>query len=352
MTYDKNRNVLIVGAGPTGLAAALGLAKYGWYPYLIDQSPGPTLFSRAIGVNPRTLELLAPFGLDQEMIKAGNVLPRLQLRTNERLIADVDFTKLHHPFPYLLALAQSKTEQLMRERLAADSVQPEWGVELIDFRQDSEGVNCRLRKGDRVTDIRVAYLIGADGSHSTIRARLGTAIPGHTYSDAWMLADIRGDWPFKREAVQLIVQPGRALLAFPFSQNLVRVVASSGDVLTQLPPGSTVHEVVWQASFKISERLAASYRRGRVFLAGDAAHLHSPVGARGMNLGIEDGLVLASKMAADDLESYEAERRSQAAKVVRLTRFQTRLVTTASSPLRLVRNALIVPTWEGLNPQL
>lgn len=341
MTPPKNQDVLIVGAGPTGLAAALGLARNGWHPRLIDQLPDPTPFSRAIGVNPRTLELLAPFGLDKAMIDAGNILPRLQLRTNERLVANVDFSKLHHRFPHLLALAQSRTEALMRERLVAYGVRPGWGVALLDFRQDAEGVSCRLREGDRVTEMRVAYLVGADGGHSTIRSQLGTAMPGHTYADAWTLADFRGDWPFGREAVQLITQPGRAVLAFPFDKDLVRVVASSGNVLTQLPPESNVREVVWQSSFRISERLAASYRKGRVLLAGDAAHLHSPVGARGMNLGIEDGLVLADKLVAGDLGSYEVERRTQAARVVRLTRLQTRLVTTASLPLRLVRNALI-----------
>lgn len=341
MTASRARDVLIVGAGPTGLAAALGLARHGWYPRLIDQLPGPTPFSRAIGVNPRTLELLAPFGLDRTLIEAGNVLPRLQLRAHGRLVATVDFTRLHHRFPHLLALAQSKTELFMRERLRVDGVSPEWGVELLDFDQDAEGVSCRLRNGDQLTDVRIAYLVGADGSHSTVRSRLGTPMPGHTYPDAWTLADLRGDWPFEREAVQLMAQPGRAVLAFPFEQDLVRVVASSGDVLAQLPPGCTVREVVWQSSFRISERLAASYRKGRVLLAGDAAHLHSPVGARGMNLGIEDGLVLADKLIAGDLESYQAERRTQAARVVRLTRFQTRLVTTASLPLRLLRDTLI-----------
>lgn len=341
MTASRTRDVLIVGAGPTGLAAALGLVRYGWHPRLIDRLPGPTPFSRAIGVNPRTLELLAPFGLDRTLIEARNVLPRLQLRADGRLIATVDFTKLHHRFPHLLALAQSKTEQIMRERLLADGLEPEWGVELLDFHQDAEGVSCRLNEGDRVTDVRAAYLVGADGSHSTIRSHLGTPMPGHTYPDAWTLADLRGDWPFEREAVQLIAQPSRAVLAFPFEQDLVRVVASSGNVLAQLPLGCTVREVVWQSSFQISERLAASYRKGRVFLAGDSAHLHSPVGARGMNLGIEDGLVLANKLVAGDLESYQSERRTQAAKVVGLTRFQTRLVTTASLPLRLLRDTLI-----------
>ncbi|ULH14068.1 FAD-dependent monooxygenase (plasmid) [Deinococcus sp. KNUC1210] len=337
MTAD----VLIVGAGPTGLAAALELARLGTRPRIIDRLPQPTPFSRAIGVNPRTLELLSPLGLDKVLLSAGHVLPRLNLRTPDRLVATVDFTRLHHQFNHLLALAQSDTERLLTERLAQEGIDVERGVELLSFTQDATGVTASLRNGDRESDVRSAYMLGADGSHSPVRTGLGIAMPGRTYEQPWSLADIRGEWPFERAAVQLIAQPGRAFLAFPFGVDLLRVVSSKGNVLEQLPPGTQVQEVVWHSEFKISARLADTYGRGRVYLAGDAAHLHSPVGARGMNLGIEDGILFARKLASGQLDTYRSDRRAVASHVVRLTEVQTRLVTTAVPLLRGVRDRML-----------
>jgi len=335
-------DVLIVGAGPTGLAAALELARLGVRPRIIDRRSVPTPFSRAIGVNPRTLELLSRFGLGEVLLAAGHLLPRLNLRTPERLVATVDFTRMHHRFNHLLALAQSETERLMTERLSQDGIEVERGVELLRFSHDATGVTAALRGDRRDSEVRVAYLLGADGSHSPVRTGLAIGMPGRTYAQPWSLADIRGEWPFEREAVQLIGRPGRAVLAFPFGDDLVRVVSSAGNVLEQLPSGTRLTEVVWQSEFKISARLADTFGHGRVALAGDAAHLHSPVGARGMNLGIEDGILFARKLASGQLDTYGPQRRALAAHVVRLTEWQTRLVTTAS-PLMLGLRNLMLP---------
>jgi 2-polyprenyl-6-methoxyphenol hydroxylase-like FAD-dependent oxidoreductase len=197
--------------------------------------------------------------------------------------------------------------------------------------QQHTGRERAVRDGEEQI-VEARYLIGADGAHSTVRRALGLPFRGTTDPSPWWLVDVRMDWPFGTVELNLIARPAAILGVIPIEPGLYRLVSNGPEPLEMLPAGARVHEEIWRSAFRISYRQVDTYQVGRVFLAGDAAHVHSPVGARGMNLGIEDGTVLARKMIQGTLDSYTADRHPVGARVIRQTRALTRLVT-ARNPL-------------------
>lgn len=348
--------VLIVGAGPTGLAAALELNRSGYPVEVIDTLAQPQLHSRALGINARTLELLEPYGVTQKLLELGTRMPELHLNVAGKAPVIARFRRLHHRYNFLLTLAQSDTEAMLAQAALGVGIPISRETELLQLTRQADGIIAQVRAPDGNREIGAAYVLGADGAHSTVRRLLALEMQGHTLPDPWTLADIEADWPFPWETVQVFIRSGHVVLAFPFVQDgvkLVRVVASKGVVLEQLPPEVKIHNVVWQSQFRIHERMATSFGAGRVFLAGDAGHLHSPVGARGMNMGIEDGITFARKLTRGELPNYAAERRRYAQHVVRLTSFQTRILTTSSPQVAKVRDFVLpallnVPAIEQL----
>jgi 2-polyprenyl-6-methoxyphenol hydroxylase-like FAD-dependent oxidoreductase len=197
-----------------------------------------------------------------------------------------------------------------------------------------------LLAGGGERSVEAPCLIGADGAHSTVRRALGLPFRGITDPSEWWLVDVRMDWPFGTAALNLFARPAAVLGVIPIEPGLYRLVSNGPEPLDMLPAAAVVHGEVWRSAFRISYRQVDTYQVGRVFLAGDAAHVHSPVGARGMNLGIEDGTVLARKMIEGTLDRYTAERHPVGARVIRQTRALTRLVTTRNPLGRWLRDQL------------
>ena len=348
MAINESRPVLVVGAGPAGLAAALELTRHGQRACVVDKQPERSELSKAIGINARTLELLEASGVTERLLALGRRVPGFNLFENGRRLFRIDFDALDHRYNFMIALPQHHTERELELRLRELGGEVEWNVTLETFTEEPDHVKCVLSHQDgRRTEFEASYLIGGDGAHSTVRERLGLAFRGDTMPGCWSLADVHLSTEVDRESANVILTPAGMLFMIRIRGDRFRVASRQPNVLDLLPEDSVVHDVVWKADFSVSHRLVTSYRVGRVFLAGDAAHLHSPLGGHGMNLAIEDATLLARMIVVGDVERYASERRRAAASAIRMIRAQTGLVVGSGLTVRAMRR-FVIPRLLGL----
>ena len=300
-------SILIVGAGPCGMTAALELARRGFHPRIVDKEAGPTPLSKAVGISPRSLEILEATGVTERLLEKGVRMQGVQARYEGETLTTIKLSRLPHRFNFLLALAQSETERVMEEALKALGLTVEWNTELRDIRLAGDKVEAELEgpaAGGAVDDV-----YAADGAHSRVREILGLGFSGYTHKRLWSIADAEiPDWPFAPDqAMASLHRTGDIGFIIPIGPLRFRAVSNTPDALSQIP-GTESAKVTQQDTFHIPVRQADHYQTGGVFLGGDAAHVHSPIGARGMNLGIEDAFSFARRLAERTLEGYTAER--------------------------------------------
>jgi 2-polyprenyl-6-methoxyphenol hydroxylase-like FAD-dependent oxidoreductase len=338
-------DVLVAGAGPVGLAMAVELARYGLSVRIVDKAAERTDKSKALVLWSRTLELLDRAGCTKALVDAGNKVSGVNIVHGNTQIGHLVLDRVITPYPYALMLPQSETERLLDEHLNANGIQVERSVELTQFTASADHVVCTLQHPEgREEQIEASWLIGCDGAHSTVRHQLGLEFVGDTLPSNWILADIHlSGLPWKGE-IDIVWHSDGILAIFPITQDRYRVIADVGDagaaapdptlqevqaILDQRGPGGIqASSPVWLASFRINERKVVDYRAGRVFLAGDAAHIHSPAGGQGMNTGIQDACNLAWKLALVHhgicaaeplLASYSLERSAVGKQVLEAT---------------------------------
>jgi 2-polyprenyl-6-methoxyphenol hydroxylase-like FAD-dependent oxidoreductase len=372
-----NSEVLVVGAGPTGLTLACALLLHGVPVRVIDRAAGPATTSRANFLHARGSEVLDRLGalgtLPDESLRAMGITTYL----GDRPIMKMKFGDpgLRTAAPPML-ISQAKVEAALRDRFADLGGTPEWNTPLVDVLQDRDGVTAVLGGGDSV---RVQWLVGCDGTGSTARKLAGIGFPGVKLTERFLLADVHLDWDLDRSGTTGWIHPDGLAAAMPMPDrrgraDLWRLFAydpgqdekpSEQEVLTQLRQvipqrtGRTVQfgDAEWLSVFTVHRRLADSYRRGRVLLAGDAAHAHAPFGGQGMLTGIGDAENLAWKLAlvlrgkATDalIDTYQNERRPLATEVLRGTTTVTRINIATNPIARFVRDRIVVPLI-GLPP--
>nr|WP_276556741.1 FAD-dependent monooxygenase [Rhodoblastus acidophilus] len=334
---------LIVGAGPTGLAAALFLAEKGVKARLIDAAPAPEQQSRALAINTRTLDLLAPSGVANALESEGRRLRGVRFYQDWTEVAELRFRERR-----MIALPQTRTEAILRAALARHGLAPERGVRFEALAQDGAGVVATLAHEDGQREkARAPILLGADGAHSRVRAALGIGFPGSAVPEAWPLCDIALDTPLGPDVAHVCFQKRGLIFMLALTPGVWRAFGNLPDLLDRLPPGTRTGATLWRSSFHISHRIAIREVRGRVALAGDAAHLHSPVGARGMNLGIEDAYVFAACAAEalagrpGRLDEYGRLRRLTHEQVVGRVRALTTFARGRPAPLGALRPWLL-----------
>jgi 2-polyprenyl-6-methoxyphenol hydroxylase-like FAD-dependent oxidoreductase len=343
--------VAIVGAGPTGLALALTLASAGVDFVILDRLAEGRNTSRAAVVHARTLEVLDELGASTELVARGLPVTRFAVRDGSRRLLTVPFEELPTPHPYALMVPQNETEAVLLDRLrelGGDVLRP---FEVATVVQDDDGVTLTMSTGET---LRAAYAVGADGMDSAVRRASGIGFSGSAYPESFVLADVEMDWPPGAEEVSLAFAAQGLTVVAPLPGGHYRVVATVDDAppepdlefLQRLlderaPARARITSLEWSSRFRVHHRVADSYRAGRLLLAGDAAHVHSPAGGQGMNTGIQDGYALGRAFATDRLDGYEAQRRPVAQRVIAFTDRMTRIATARHPAVRRARNTAL-----------
>lgn len=335
--------VLVVGAGPVGLTVATELARRGVHVRCVDRATGPSALSKALLVWPRTLQVLRSLGDVETIARRSMPLDSFRYYSSARQIARIGFDARTRP----VILPQPDIEEVLREALTAADGKAEWGTEVTGLAQEPDRVRVTLGTSAGTTEEEFSYVVGCDGAGSTVRGQLGLDFGGTTYPNTFMLADARVSGAVQHDAAHYYCSPRGVLVLIGLPGGRFRVFTSAppdlapadatiGLLQTMVdqrgPGGLTLHDDHWSSTFAVHARHTDRYRVGRVFLAGDAAHIHSPAGGQGLNTGVTDAHNLAWKLAlawrgrATEplLASYESERVQVARTVVRQADLQTR----------------------------
>lgn len=373
---NSRADVLVVGAGPTGLTMACELARHGITPRIIDKAPAPSDKSKAFGIHARTLELFENMGIVDTVLGQGNICNGFDMYNHGKPLVSVVFDSLPTKYPYFLIIAQSDTERILNAHLESYGIRVEREKELVGIEREQDSLRARIRLNDGSEEfIDCSYIAGCDGAHSSVRHILDLEFKGAPYPYYWLLADCDLDWKYPLHHMSVFIHPSGVTAYFPLYSDRGRLMFELPDAPVdeemQEPTIEDVRRLMgereidyrsvgnpnWLAYFKLHHRMVDKYGDGRVFLCGDAAHIHSPIGGQGMNTGIQDSYNLAWKLAlvlkgespGSLLDSYNAERQRVGKGVVGLTDMATKMIGLHNPVLAAIRNKLI-GTLSALDP--
>jgi 2-polyprenyl-6-methoxyphenol hydroxylase-like FAD-dependent oxidoreductase len=332
--------ILIVGAGPTGLTAALELVRRGVAPRIIDEKEMPTPLSKAVGISSHSLDVLEPSGVSERLLARGLRVRHVHFCLEDRELGVIDFSHLRHRFNFLLSLPQRDTEAIMIDVLAEHGVHVEWRTTFTGMEERADGVRAQIETLSGQQEVGFDLVFGADGAHSAVRQAMGIEFRGFTHKRQWSIAEADiADWPYEPHAAYGFLHPsGNVGFVIPISEGGFRFFSNTGDALSEIPGTYRVSRLLGTDGFHIPVRQADRYQTAHAFLGGDAAHVHSPIGARGMNLGIEDAACFARRFFEGSLSGYTGERWPVGNRWIKLSERILRMAQSASGTTQAFRN--------------
>lgn len=368
-----NTDVLIVGAGPTGLSLACQFVRHGVDFVIIDKNPGLTPFSKAIGVHARTLEIYEQMDLAQRAIAEGTIAGKVRMLEGGEVLGEVDLSNIGEglsAYPYMLLLEQNKNEKLLFDYLAAHDRKVVWHTELKSFAQTDLGVIAQVETtSDEWQVIEAKYLVGCDGPKSAVRHALGLTFEGSTFERLFYVADVQIDWKFPHDALHVCLARHAVVAFFPMKgERRYRIVGAFPEGFDR-EPGQILYEEIerrikeeaeielditrvdWFSTYKVHTRHVNKFSQDRCFVAGDAAHIHTPAGGQGMNTGIQDAYNLAWKLAnvikhsapETILDTYNEERLPNAERLLQTTDRMFNLAAGTDWLVNLIRTTVFPP---------
>jgi len=367
----KKKEVLIVGAGPVGLFMANECAKYNLSYDIIDKKDGLSCHSKALAIHIRTLEMLIPSGLVDAVIQQGVPLKKVIAKTDGKILAQLAFSRMDAPFSHAVLLPQNKTEKILLDHLQTQGGFVDWQTEFINCNQDDKYISATVKTPNGEQRYKYTWLIACDGAHSTVRHACQLKFTGGRYDINWWLADVEMEWDSPKDTIYAYFNDSGICAVFPIKDNWFRLVTIMPDdykkeinlecFIEQAKKHITdpfkIKRQRWLSEFRVSHRLIETYRQQRIFFAGDAAHIHSPIGGQGLNTGLQDiqnlawklALVQSGQASTKILDSYQQERMPVGKAVLQQTDSMTKAILLRNPIARWLRNILL-PMLTSIKP--